>query len=233
MEKAIALREQRKRDQASREAAAYEPPPEPPKAESVSSPYSVGQTVEAKYSNGEWYSAVVVEISSSGHAVRFEDGFEVNELTTDDIRCNKPSAVAAKVASPVAAAPSPEAEAPPEHLDSMDTSSAAFAVNDVVEAKFSNGEWYTAVVLTVKGDGYGVRFEDGIELVLSEADMRGNKPPEPPPPAVKSQKPKRKAVAPQPSAEPPAQPAAQRAAARSGAAFKKGDDIEAKYSNGE
>ena len=45
-----------------------------------------------------------------------------------------------------------------------------------VEARFTNGEWYPAIVLARKPDGIVVRFEDGIELRgLSSQDVRALK----------------------------------------------------------
>ena len=82
--------------------------------------FETGDAVEAKYSNGEWYQAVVLS-SSDGYTVRFvDDGFELVGLPSSDIRSNKPVAPIKPVAKqaqkkPPAPAPAPRAESPPIH----------------------------------------------------------------------------------------------------------------------
>jgi len=108
--------------------------------------FTVGEYVQAKYDDGKWYGATVIEANRDGtFEIRWNDGEGEATKRPDDLRGSRDGA-----------------------------SSGQYVVDQHVEAKFSDGDWYGAMVTQVNPNGtYEISWDDGgVEGAKGEEELR-------------------------------------------------------------
>jgi len=150
----------------------------------------VNAKVEALFANGEWYSATVVghDTATGTYEILFDDGVTQTGMISASVRDPNAKIVPAPVQEevirqvvdePVRSSSPPIGRpkaSPPKAVDvdarSLAATGGTVRVETNVDAQFSNGEWYSAKITAVNGDGtYDVLFDDGFSAPGTSAAL--------------------------------------------------------------